>query len=154
MKIYERQELILNQTEKKDRKDISEKNNFKNIIEGIYSASVARETSTPADNVQMPVIGGVEIISKEEPITNDKEEILKGLEDTLDLVDFYADKLADSSLSAENLSPLVEQLEQRLDILKDMESSGEMNERLKTIISDVTTTMGMEIEKFRRGDYI
>lgn len=158
MKIYGGQGLIYNQADKNDKKNVSEKNNFQSIMDQITSTTVNKENNISAD-IQMPAIGGVGVIFKEEPIDSssaidNKQEVLGSLKDTLDLVDFYADKLSDSSLSADSLSPLVEQLEQRLDTLKDMESSTGMNDKLRTIISDVTNTIGVEIEKFKRGDYM
>jgi hypothetical protein len=152
MKIYERQSVIFNQPDKNDRKNISEKNDFQAIMEKVTASSVSKENNVTA-NIQPPFTNGIGVVLKEYPVA-DKRELLTGLKDTLDLVDFYAQKLADQSLPSDNLSPLVEQLEERLDLLKEMGSSSQMDERLKTIISDVATTMGVEIEKFRRGDYL
>jgi len=153
MKIYERQGVELHQTDKSDKKNISEKNTFQAIMDQITSSSVDKENNV-SNKIQMPFVNGTGIIFKEEPANYNKEDVLNSLKDTLDLVDYYAGKLADPSLSSDSLSPLVEQLENRLDTLKEMGSSTDMNDRLKTIISDVATTMGVEIERFKRGDYI
>jgi hypothetical protein len=158
MKIYGGQGLIHNQTDKSDKKNISENNDFKAIMDQLISTSANKSANIPA-NIQTPFAGGVGVVIKEEPIesscdTGNKEEVLNTLKDTLDLVDFYAGKLSDSSISTDNLASLVENMEQRLDTLKGMESSTETNEKLKPIISDLTTTMGVEIEKFKRGDYV
>ena len=152
MKIYDRQSVLFNQTDKNDRKNISEKNDFQAIMDKVAESSESKENNAPA-NIQMPFANGVGMLFREDPVA-DKREVLSGLKDTLDLVDFYAEKLADSCLPSDNLSPLVEQLEQRLDILKEMGTSSQMDDRLKTIISDVATTMGVEIERFKRGDYL
>jgi hypothetical protein len=152
MKIYERQSVIFNQTDKNDRKNISEKNDFQAIMDKVTASSAGKENNVPT-NIQPPFTNGIGIVLKEDPVA-DKRELLTGLKDTLDLVDFYAEKLADSSLTSDNLSPLVEQLEERLDLLKEMGTSSRMDDRLKTIISDVATTMGVEIERFKRGDYL
>jgi len=152
MKIYDRQSVLFNQTDKNDRKNISEKNDFQTIMDKITASSSSRENNAAA-NIQLPFANGVGIILKEDPV-GDKREVLSGLKDTLDLVDFYAEKLADSSIPSDNLSPLVDQLEQRMDILKEMGTSSQIDDRLKTIISDVATTMGVEIERFKRGDYL
>jgi len=153
MKIYEHQGVIFNQPDKNDKKNISDKNSFQAIMDQVTSSSVNKGNNVPA-NIQMPFANGVGIIIKEESVNDNKEDVLNNLKDTLDLVDFYAEKLADSSLSSDNLSPLVEQLNERLNMLKEMESSTDMNDKLKTILSDVTTTIGVEIERFRRGDYL
>jgi hypothetical protein len=152
MKIYERQSVLFNQTDKTDRKNISEKNDFQAIMDKVSASSAGRENSAPA-NIQLSVPSTTGIVFRDDPVP-DKKEVLTGLKDTLDLVDFYAEKLADSTIPSDNLSPLVEQLEERMDILKEMGTSSQMDDRLKTVISDITTSMGTEIEKFKRGDYL
>lgn len=152
MKIYDRQSVLFNQPDKNDRKNISEKNEFQAIIEKLTAPSSSSENKRTA-NCQLPFANGVGVVLMDDPLEG-KSGVLNGLKDTLDLVDFYAEKLADSSIPSNNLSPLVEQLEQRMDILKKMGTSSQMDDRLKTIISDVATTMGVEIERFKRGDYL
>lgn len=152
MKIYEHQGVVFNQTGKNDNKNISEKNTFQAIMDQLASSSDNKDKNV-SDKMQMPFVNNTGIIFKEEPLNGSKEEALNSLKDTLDLVDFYADKLGDSSLSSDSLSSLVEQLEQRLNTLNEIGSSPDTNDRLKTIISDVTSTMSVEIERFKRGDY-
>lgn len=153
MKIYEHQGVIFNQTDKSNKKNISEKNSFQSVMDQVTSSSVNKENNVHA-GTQMPFANGVGLVIEEKSIIENKEDVLTNLKDTLYLVDFYAEKLANSSISSDNLFPLVEQLEERLSILKEMESSVDMNDKLKTIISEVTTMMGTEIERYRRGDYL
>jgi len=152
MKIYERQSVIPSQSEKNDRKYISENNDFQTIMQKLTATSASKENSASA-NIQMPFANGVGVVLKDDPVP-DNSDVLTGLKDTLDLVDFYAKKLANSSMPSDNLSPLVDQLDQRLDLLKEMGMSAQIDDRLKTIISDVTSTVGTEIERFKRGDYL
>jgi len=152
MKIYEHQGVLLNQTCKNNKKNVSENKDFQAVMDQITSASAGKQNDVPA-NIEMPFINSAGIVIKEYPVSS-REEVLNGLKDTLDLVDFYAEKLADSSLSTDSLSPLVEQLEERLSLLKEMGSSDQTDDRLKTIVSDAATTMGVEIERFKRGDYL
>jgi hypothetical protein len=158
MKIYGDQSLIINQTGKNDKKNIGEKSDFQTIMDQITSNSVNKENNV-SSSVQAPFIGNVGIVFKEDPVANssgtyNKEDVLNNLKDTLDMVDFYAGKLADSSISSDKLSSIVDNLEERLGMLKDMESSSGTDDKLKGIISDLSTSMGMEIEKFKRGDYV
>lgn len=153
MKIYEHQGVLLDQTSKNNRKNVSEKNDFQAVMDQITSSSTDTQNNNIASNIEMPFINSTGIVIKEDPVSG-KEDVLNGLKDTLDLIDFYAEKLSDTSLSTNSLSPLVEQLEERLGMLKEMGSSDQTDDRLKTIISDAATTMGVEIEKFKRGDYL
>ena len=85
-------------------------------------------------------------MAKELPLV---DELLE----TLDLVDFYSSKLADSSISSSGLTPLINHLEDRMEGLKGMESAPETSEKLRSVISDMVITIGAEVAKFKRGDY-
>ncbi len=105
-----------------------------------------------------PAAGGVHILhgaeKSPEPLGMiERKQVIEELRQTLDLVDFYAAKLADSSLPARGMSPLISHLEDRLDALQGMESSPNLPEKLRPILSDVVITIGTEIARFRRGDY-
>ena len=75
------------------------------------------------------------------------------IEQTLDLVGFYAEKLGDPSFSAQGLTPLVDHLEERMEFLRSVESRPGLPDRVRPIISGLTLTIGTEVAKFRRGDY-
>lgn len=152
MKIYEHQGILMNQAVKNSRKNVSEKNDFQSVMDRITSSSAGKQNNIQS-NIEMPYVNNPGIVINGDTLSG-KEAALNNLKDTLDLVDFYAEKLADQSMSTDSLSPLVEQLEERLGALKEMGSSDQTDERLKIIISDAATTMGVEIERFKRGDYL
>ena len=83
----------------------------------------------------------------------DKRKMIDALQETLDLVDFYAGKLGDSSKDVTGLEPLIGHLEDRLETLRQMGSAPGIPEKLSPVISDMTITIGAEIERFKRGDY-
>jgi len=158
MKIYEQQGLTFNPIDKQNKKSGVEKSDFQSIMDGITSSTTAKE-SAASSAVQTPAIGGLDMIYNTASIhaggeAGAREQILTSIKDTLDLVDYYSRKLADTSLPSDRLSPLVEQLEQSMDSLKDLGEAAGADEKLKSIITDVTGTVGVEIEKFKRGDYI
>jgi hypothetical protein len=155
MKVNEGHSPILQQADKNVRRTVTDKNSFQNIMDQITSSSVGSSNSAEK---QIPMMGNVGIVFKTDVVdsSNDittKENAMSNLKESLDLIDFYAEKLADSSLSADNLSGLVEQLEQRLDTIRNMEADPGINDKLKSILSDVSATMGAEIARFKRGDY-
>jgi len=154
MKIYEQQGLTFNQTGKTATKNGIDKTDFQSIMDKITSNSTGSETGVPSCG-QLPPLGGVEMIFNNMTVDGAaaKEQVLTNLKETLDLVDYYAQKLADTSLPSDRLSSLVEQLEKNMDGLRDMSSASGIDDRLKSIVTDVTGTVGVEIEKFRRGDY-
>lgn len=156
MKIYVGQDLILQQVDKKGKKSAPIENDFQKIIDQIVSRPEKGEKAPALENV--PVMNGISI-AQTEPVTGqadfiNKEKLVGTLEETLDIIDFYAGKLADSTMSAEGLTPLINHLEERLGILEKMESAPEIPEKLRPVISDMSVTIGTEIARFRRGDYL
>ncbi len=155
MKIYENQRVLLEQQGKINKNKNTDAGSFQKIMDQL--------TSSTETNKTLPVnINPVQIIDGPAgtlPIngtsgTSEKDLLLDSLKDTLNLVDFYAGKLADESFPAEDLSSLVDQLDERLASIKDISTMEGVPDKLKPVISDVAVTIGTEIERFRRGDYI
>jgi hypothetical protein len=158
MKIYEGQGLKFNQLDTQNKKNAVEKNDFQSILDKINSTT-SNKVAAVSSNAQTPVINSIGMLINTTPAYSSsaagaKEQVLTGLKDTLNLVDQYAQKLADTTLPSKNLSPLVEQLEQNMDALKDMSTAAGVDDKLKSIITDVTGTISVEIAKFKRGDYL
>lgn len=159
MKVYEGQGPILPKTSKPVKKNLHQGNEFNKIMEQMGAVNGMKEPATTASENARLVINGVNIVSAADRVQetgdiNDKKMVMETLKETLDLVDFYASKLADSTMSASGLTPLIDHLEERLEILQDMESSTGMPEKMKPVISDLKITIGAEIAKFKRGDYL
>ena len=156
MKIYGSQDLILQQVGKKREKNASVENEFQKIMDQINYQPEKEETAPPLEN--SPVMTGISIVQTE-PIHGqsayiDKEKLVETLKETINIIDFYAGKLADSTISAEGLTPIINHLEERLGTLQNMESAPDIPEKLRPVISDMSITIGSEIARFRRGDYL
>lgn len=155
MKIDESQRILLEQQGKINKNKNADAGDFQQIMDQLTSSTITKKT-LPANINPVQIINGpaetLPINNLIEPVK--KDLLLDSLKETLDLIDFYAGKLADKSFPAENLSSLVEQLDERLVSIKDMSSMEGVPEKLKPVISDVAITIGTEIERFRRGDYI
>ena len=156
MKINESHMTLIEQQNRVNKNKNTGAGSFQEIMDQVASQ---RETGKA-----LPLnINPVQIIDSPVAITpvngavsgiNEKDMLIDSLKDTLDLIDFYTGKLADDSFPAENLSSLIDQLDERLSTIKDMSSVGDMPEKLKPVISDIAVTIGSEIERYRRGDYI
>jgi hypothetical protein len=102
--------------------------------------------------------GGVEIVPgllKTSPAGPDRtrDALLGEIRETLDTVEWYAARLADTSMPAKDMRPLVEHLEGRLESLRSLESSPELPEGLRAVVSELVITIGAETARFGRGDY-
>jgi hypothetical protein len=149
---------IIPQSQKKQPKTESGDGDFRKLMDQAVGqagqnpkpASTAFGPDFPPDGIQMTA--SASDISK--PTTVDEvRERLVTLEKTLDLLDFYANKLADTNLQLRELSPMIDHLEDRLVRLEEMTSSTALPDSLKALFDETMTVMGTEIAKFRRGDY-
>lgn len=160
MKIDEGQGTVLQQAGKKAtrNKTREHENDFQKIMEQISSPVHRKESMGQVEGVR-PVHNGIEIVRAAEKVQGPQEatgknEVVGTLKETLDLVDFYSSRLADTSLHTGGLRPLIDHLEEKLDALRGVESSPDMPEKLRPVLSDLTITIGAEIERFKRGDYV
>lgn len=82
-----------------------------------------------------------------------RDRILSEIHQTLDLVDFYIQKLGDASIPAGDLHSLMEHMERKMQTLKNFGEQTQIPGNLQSILSDLFITLGTEAAKFRRGDY-
>ncbi len=111
-----------------------------------------------ADQLQAPEqalsISQAETIEPESRIP--AELRLAGLsmsENTIDLLESFSQALGDLHLTANDLLPLVEALEDDTTTLLDIKEQLPQHDPLAQLIDRVTTITTIEAEKYRRGDY-
>jgi hypothetical protein len=80
-------------------------------------------------------------------------QVMKELENILDLAGFYSRKLGDPAIKTASLEPLITHLEGKMEGLRSLKENGSMDDKLKSIVSDLDLTLGTEVARFRRGDY-
>ena len=139
-------------------KNGSNGDDFKKIMDQVNSGQEVKQSTSQSLNAvpNIDSIIGINRITPVDmvPVSNDKRMLLDSLRDTLNLIDFYAGKLGDGSVPAKDLTPLIEQLDNRLESLKIISKGDNVPDELKPVISDMKVTIGTEIERFKRGDYI
>lgn len=82
-----------------------------------------------------------------------RDTILSEIHQTLDLVDFYIQKLGDASIPVRDLHSLMDHMERKMQTLKNFGEQTKIPDNLQSILSDLFITLGTEAAKFRRGDY-
>lgn len=158
MKIFETNGSIIEQIQKATPAKGDTGNDFKNVMDQMMQDEDKAAPPGMPKGIPEIIPDGIKFVENaggvhgQADITG-KDRIVKELEEALNVIDVYVSKLDDSSIDASGLSPLVDHLEGRLDSLKFIESSGEVPEQLKSIVSELTLTLSTEIAKFRRGDY-
>jgi hypothetical protein len=156
MKIYEGQRILIEQKNDLNRKKNKGAESFRQVMEKVSSKS-ENSVNIPESINPVQIIDGVTgslPLDSKAPVSGEKGILLDSLRDTLDLIDYYAGKLADKSFPVDNLSSLVGELQERLETMKGISSDDKIPDTLKPILADMTITLSTEIEKFKRGDYI
>ncbi len=156
MKIYKGQEPILEQAQKGQKKNNSKPGEFQEIMNQVNTQSPS-EPGAIQNGDPIPVTNGIHITNGPEKIDGahalEKKQVMSILNDTLDLIDFYAEKLGDTSVPTTDMTSLVEHLEDKLGSLNNLKLTDNAPKELHSFVSDITVTLSTEIEKFKRGDY-
>ncbi|MBN1850784.1 MAG: hypothetical protein JW932_19600 [Deltaproteobacteria bacterium] len=158
MKIHEVQGPVSSHIDKQTSRKKTASGNFQSIMEQLTTPSGETRRVNKTNEGMGPILSGVQILNGVENKTpsmasTQKNELLKSLYETLDMVDFYAARLADDSIPIHDLDPLMDHLEGRLDFLREMEAMPGIPGTLKSVITDLSITLGKEITRFKRGDY-
>jgi hypothetical protein len=156
MKVEETPGLILNQVQKKPLRQGEEKG-FRQIMDEVILEKSAQGSGSNRPSGVIPE--GVQIITDPGPVRSSptgtqREQVLKELDETLDLVDFYAAKLSDRNFPIRGMETMVGHLEERMEGLRRIESGSETPDKLRSIVSDTLLTLATETARFRRGDYL
>jgi len=156
MKINEGNGITVSQdiTQAQSRKSVD--GEFQKIMEQVIQAGDSKDAARA--NVIDPLLNGIKLLTGTKGIdaqshSMEKKLVINELQETMDLVDFYASKLADPSKPLSTIDPLIGHLEQRLENLKTIESVPGLPDQLKPIISDMVITIGTEITKYKSGSY-
>ena len=132
-----------------DFKKIMDETNKK--MEGNEKTTVPITPGFPPNGVQI-VHSGVEVNQPEQSVK--MGEILATIRETLDIIDFYVEKMSDMSFKTTDLEPMVSHLEDQAIYLDEMRSDPGLPKGLEPIISDLSLTIETEVARYRRGDYV
>ena len=158
MKVYEgKGPAAIVPLQKKGTKGL-EGNDFKKIlddtnqkIEGNEKPAIPIDPGLPPNGVQI-VHNATNVAGSEQSMN--KREILETIRDTLDMLDFYATKMSDLSFQAGDLAPMIEHLRDHAVYLDELGSAPGLPKGLEPIIKDLSLTIGTEVARYDRGDYV
>lgn len=76
------------------------------------------------------------------------------IEDMINILDRYREKLADQRITLKQLDPDIKEMERGMENLALVLKSNKSDEGLRQILNRTMVTVSIEISKFYRGDYI
>ena len=136
-----------------------EKNNKNEKAQGIdfgavLKNEVEKSSNAISGNQTMPSISSISPIQLNmiSPVQNGS--IIDRVENLLNVLDEYQQKLKDPHFTLKEIDPLVKQMEKGKENLAPVLNSLEENEGLKDILNKALVTSSLETIKFNRGDYI
>jgi hypothetical protein len=84
----------------------------------------------------------------------DRQSALDRIENLIDLLDHYRQRLADPGSTLKHIDPIISQIDREAEHLVPILESLPEGEELKNIINQTLVTASLEVTKFYRGDYI
>jgi len=81
-------------------------------------------------------------------------QIIEGTERLLSALEEFQTKLADTSIPLDDLSPVVQRIDQQKEQLTPSLDALSDSDPLKEIVNKVLIACSVESEKFKRGDYL
>ncbi len=85
---------------------------------------------------------------------SDHQFVANSIEDMINLLDRYREKLADPRTTLKQIDPVIGEMTREMECLAPVLDSLPAGEGLKNILNQTLVTVSLEISKFYRGDYI
>jgi hypothetical protein len=108
----------------------------------------------PSQGEVQPVSSLPFIMSKLEEINQVRLQGIEATENTLSLLEQYQEAMADPDVSLKKVDPLVESLSKEVNSLNVLSERLSPADPLQKILTEVGIVSTVEIERFRRGDYL
>ena len=121
--------------------------------------AILRETAektTPAASapLQSTFINPLPGLQPASSSPTDHQFAANSIEDMIDLLDRYREKLADPRTTLKQIDPVIRKMTQEMENLAPVLDSLPAGEGLRKILNQTLVTASLEISKFYRGDYI
>ncbi|VBB42442.1 hypothetical protein TRIP_B200582 [uncultured Desulfatiglans sp.] len=124
---------------------------FSKILESVLGNPVCRGHAAPA-TVEMKGCSKVEGV---EPVPIERSSRLAWyLEDVLDVVENYAQTLADPACSLESIAPYINRMALEQEKIWSLMNGLAAEDGLREVAREVLVTLSAEMSRFERGDYV
>jgi len=151
MKIHNNDQIVQNlypetNNKTKSSADIKFGTILKETVENSQKAD-----SGPRQTAFINPLSGIQLTLSPLP---DKQFTIKRIENLIDLLDQYRQKLTDPRMTLKKIDPIIQEMSEEKETLAPVLDSLPDGEGLKNILNQTLVTASLEITKFYRGDYI
>jgi hypothetical protein len=109
-----------------------------------------KELSSPA----LSAASSVSYLLKSEDIAQIRSQSIQATENTLKALEEYKNAMVDPGMPLKKIDPLIQSLSQEMQDLNILSAKLSPSDPLQKILTEVGIVSAVEIEKFRRGEYI
>jgi hypothetical protein len=124
--------------------------NFNAILrEAAKNTTASEPTPTPSTSINLlPIVEPTALSPSDHRLATDR------IENMLNLLDRYREKLANSRMTMKQIDPEIKEMAQTMENLGHVLDSLPAEDGLRDILNRTMVTISLEIGKFYRGDYI
>lgn len=123
-------------------------------FKAVLKNEVEKSSNLNSQNQKMPSISSISPIQLEMVSPTQNKSVIERVENLLNILDKYQQKLKDPHVTLKEIDPVVKQMEKEKDNLTPVLDSISGNDGLKDILNQILATSSLEAIKFNRGDYI
>ena len=120
----------------------------------ILKATVKNSTTAGLAPLQTTFINPLPGLQPVSSSLSDHQVAANSIEDMINLLDRYREKLADPRVTMKQIDPVIREMTREIENLAPVLDSLPADEGLKNILNQTLVTVSLEISKFYRGDYI
>jgi hypothetical protein len=145
-------EQVLKSFKHESRNNIQPPANKK--FNAILKDSVKNTTTASSATLQTTFITPTPGLQQAPSAPSDQIFAADSIEDMINLLDRYREKLADPRVTMKQLDPDIKEMTRGMENLAHVLNSHPADEGLRNILNRTMVTISLEISKFYRGDYI
>ena len=120
----------------------------------ILKETVKNSTTAGLAPLQTTFINSLPGLQPASSSLSDHQFAANSIEDMINLLDRYREKLADPRITMKQIDPVIREMTREIENLAPVLDSLPADEGLKNILNQTLVTVSLEISKFYRGDYI
>ena len=120
----------------------------------VLKNEVEKSSNVISGNQKMPSISSISPIQLNMVSPVQKGSIVDQVENLLNMLDEYQQKLGDQRISLKEIDPSIKQIAKEKENLAPVLNSLPEDDALKDILNKTLVTSSLETIKFNRGDYI
>jgi hypothetical protein len=120
----------------------------------ILKATVKNSTTAGLAPLQTTFINPLPGLQPVSSSLSDHQVAANSIEDMINLLDRYREKLADPRITMKQIDPVIREMTHEIENLAPVLDSLPADEGLRNILNQTLVTASLEISKFYRGDYI